>query len=265
MVAGGLAARAELGWRDRSGELHAVAFTPLVIDETVVAALPFDQTATAQALADAARATLVLSDSRMAWSGWSPLAQPVHVVVTPDRQGDWTWSGALDQEVRKYAPSRLMIDTAIQRREHWWYLPRWIVRLQPAGPVTGIARRGGPDDAVLFEEGPDALRATTVAVDDWLADEIHVTELDRRDRLGEGPVRALAFTHDFSVPDMERTSTFAAVGVRTGGRLVVGARHGTPTLEEPLGLVRRLARHWRRERACRSALASYDTDSVSAT
>ena len=258
--AAGLAARAELGWRDGSG-LHATAFTPLVIDDTVVAALPFDQTGTARAIADATAAVLVLSDSRMALRGWRSWAQPVRSHVTADRDGDWTWTGALDQEVRKHPPSRLLIDTAIQRREHWWYVPRWVVRLAPAGAAMAVTRRAGPDDAVLFEHGDGGLRARTVAVDDWHAAEMRLTALGPAAAADAGPVPALAFTHDFSIPDMERRCTFEVVGSHRGNVLHVAARRGRVALEPPAGLIRRLSRHWRRERECRRALAAYDAGS----
>jgi hypothetical protein len=256
-----LAARAELGWRDGSGNLRATAFTPLVIDDTVVAALPFDQTGTARMIADATTAVLVLSDSRMALRGWTSWAQPVRPDVTADRDGDWTWTGALDQEVRKYPPSRLLIDTAIQRREHWWYVPRWLIRLRSGGTAVQITRRGGPDDAVLFEDGDGGLRARTVAVDDWHAAEMRLTALGPAPGTDAGPVPALVFTHDFSIPDMERSCACEAVGTRHGGVLHVSARRGSATLEPPAGLIRRLSRHWRRERDCRRALAAYDAGS----
>lgn len=261
VAAARFAARAELGWRDHAGKLRAVAFTPLVIDATVVAALPFDLTATAQNLAGATDAMLVLSDSRMALRGWSSWAQRVRPDVTADRDGDWTWTGALDQEVRKHPPSRLLIDTAIQRREHWWYVPRWLVRLRPVGAAIAVARRAGPDDAVVFEVTDSGMRADTVAVDDWEAADVGLTPLRHTTHVDSAAVPALAFTHDFSIPDMEHRSSLEVLGTRHGNRLSVTVRRGSATLEQPAGLLRRLSRHWRRERDCRRALASYDAGS----
>jgi hypothetical protein len=261
VVSAGLAARAELGWRDRVGHLHAIAITPLVIDGTVVAALPFDQTSSAQRLVDATDAVLVLSDSRMALRGWTPWMQPVRPEVTADREGSWTWTGALDQEVRKYPPSRLLIDTAIQRRAHWWYVPRWLVRLPPVGTASPVTRRSGPHDAVLFEVLDGRMRATTVAIADWRAPEITLNALHPDVGADDGPVPALAFTHDFSIPDMERQSRCEAVGIRHRNVLAVETRQGSALLQAPEGLIRRLSRHWRRERDCRRALAAYDTGS----
>lgn len=265
VAAAEVAGRAELGWRDPDGGVHALAFTPLVIDATVVAALPFDQAATARALDAATDAVLVLSDSRMALRGWSPSAQAVRPDLVVDRKGDWTWTGALDQEVRKFPPSRLLIDTPIQRREHWWYIPRWVVRLHPAGSPAPIPRRGGPDDAVLFATASGKLRAHSVAVDDWHSRRIRLSALDSSipiDHSGPG----LLFTHDFSIPDMERLAHCELAGTQHGTWFEVADRHGSPVLGTPPGLVKRLSDHWRRERDCRRALAAYDADSpVAAT
>lgn len=259
-----LAACAELGWRDRAGDLRALAFTPLVIDDTVVAALPFDQALVARLLDTAVMAVLTLSDSRMALRGWSSWAQPVRIDVTADRDGDWTWTGALDQEVRKYPPARLLIDTAVQRREHWWYVPRWLVRMQPTAAATPLPRRG-PDDAILFGDVSGRFGATCVAVDDWEAEHVRLTPLEHTVTLDDATSSALAMTHTFSIPDMEQWDRFELVGERRGSRLTVHDRRGRLTLEPPPSLIRRLAQHWRRERACRRALESYDDSPAAAT
>jgi hypothetical protein len=252
----GRAARAELGWSDVDGRLHATAIIPLVVGGAVVAALPFARTATARRLDRATAVTVVFSDSRMAWKGWSPCVVSGGVTVTPDRSGEWTWTGALDQEVRKYPPSRLLIDTAIQRREHWWYVPRWIVRLEPAGPPRQVARRAGPDDGVLFTAGADGMTVDTVAVEDWDADRVRVQPLarDGGDRR-EGP--AVLFTHDFSIPDQERSTELVVSGVVDASVLAVVDRTGERHLAPPR-LLDRLRAHYRLERACRRALATYD-------
>jgi hypothetical protein len=258
------AARAELAWRDADGALHATALVPLVIDGVVSAALPFADTPLARRLGAATDAVLVCSDVRMARRGWQPLAVPVRVTVAADRTGEWTWTGALDQEVRKYPPSQLLIDTAIQRREHWWYVPRWLVRLEQSGPAAPIARRAAPDDGLLVaDDGAGALRVWPVAVDGWEADRVVVTPLQEPD----APPRrgwALLFTHDFAVPDQERATAFAVTGTLAGRDLRVTARAGRRTLPPPR-LVGRLRDHVRFGRACRRELAAYDSVSADAT
>lgn len=249
------AACAEVGWRDADGALRALAFTPLVIDDTVVAALPFDRTSDARALAGATAAVLTCSDSRMALRGWTPLALPVRVTVEADRDGDWTWTGALDQLVRKYPPSRLLLDTPIQRREHWWYVPRWIVRLHAAGPVTSIPRRA-PDDAVLFGDVGGRFAARCVALDDMAATDIRLTALDSTAPLDDVSAPAIALAHTFSIPDMQRWNSLTLTGVRHGPRLQVHRRDGHMPLDPPAGVLRRLSQHWQLERACRRALAT---------
>jgi hypothetical protein len=201
----------------------------------------------------------------MALRGWSPWVQPVRLDVVADRQGDWTWTGALDQEVRKFPPSRLLIDTPVQRREHWWYVPRWLIHLRPDGPAAPITRRGGPDDAVLFTTASGRLHATTAAVDDWHAQRVRLTALDATAQ-PQNAASALLFTHDFSIPDLDRVTSFELAGTQHGASFEVAARKGSSELGPPPGLLKRLSTHWHRERDCRRAIASYDADSsVAAT
>lgn len=258
------AARAELAWRDAAGALHATAFVPLIIDGAVSAALPFADAPLARRLGAAADAVLVCSDARMALKGWQPLAVPVRVTVAADRAGEWTWTGALDQEVRKYPPSQLLIDTAIQRREHWWYVPRWLVRLAQVGPAVRIARRAAPGDGLLVaDDGAGALDVWPVAVDGWEDDRVAVTPL----QAGQEPPQrgpALLFTHDFALPDQERATTFAVTGTLVGRHLRATARAGQRILP-PARLLGRLRDHVRFGRACRRELAAYDSASTDAT
>lgn len=259
-----LAARAELGWRDPSGLLHAAVIVPLAVDRVVVAALPFSRTALARDLQRTGAATLVLSDPRMAWRGWSAGAVTVGVTVEADREGAWTRTGALDQEVRKHTPSRYLVDTPIQRREHWWYVPRWVVRLEPVGRWELVGRRAGPEDGVLFSDDAEAPSARTVGVDGWDAGSVALSALDARP-WSAGPVPGLLCTHDFSIPDQERASIMLLTGRRRGNRFDVRARSGSRELEPLGGVWRRLARHRRLERDCRRALAAYDASLPAAT
>jgi hypothetical protein len=258
------AARAELAWRDADGRLRAAAFVPLVIEGAVAAALPFAEAALAASLAEVDAATLAFTDSRMAWKGWSPLAVEVTVDVTADRTGEWTWTGALDQEVRKHPPARLLVDTAIQRREHWWYVPRWIVMLRPRGAPAAVARRQGPHDGLLVTAVGDVPAVRPVAVDDWEASDVEVTPL--AEAAGWPPERGaqvLLFGHDFAIPDQERSSAVRLRGVLDGRVIAVSERDGALRLP-PAGLLRRLRRQWDLERACRRALATSDASSSAA-
>lgn len=252
----GRAARAELAWRGADGALDAIPIVPLTVDGEVIAALPFSDGDVARRVATTRAATLVFSDSRMAHRGWAACAVPVTADVAADRTGEWTWTGALDQEVRKHPPARLLIDTAIQRREHWWYVPRWIVRLRVAGAAQPVARRHAPGDGLLFVGGGQRPAAHTIAVDDWTADVVRFTPL----AAGAGPTAvgsALVFGHDFSIPDQERSSRVALHGDLDGRQLRVRRREGDLALPEPR-LRDRLRAHYRLARACRRALATYD-------
>jgi len=260
----GHAARAELAWRGADDVLDAIAILPLTIAGDVVAALPFAYAGVARRLAGATAATLVFSDSRMALKGWSPCAVPVSVDVTADRTGEWTWTGALDEEVRKHPPSRLLIDTAIQRREHWWYVPRWVVRLRVTAGARSIARRQGAADGVLFVDQGPRPAAHTVAVEDWAADVVWLTPLDASAGPPPSAGSALLFGHDFSIPDQERASRVALRGMLDGRQLTVSRREGDLKLPAPR-LLDRLRAHYRLERACRRTLSAYDASPPAAT
>jgi hypothetical protein len=252
------AARAEIAWQDGTAHIGAAVIIPLIVDDQIVAALPFALAGLAERLASVSAVTVTFSDSRMALKGWHPCVVTAAVDVVADRAGDWTWTGALDQEVRKHPPARLLIDTAIQRREHWWYVPRWIVRLRPVGAPRPLARRRGPDDGLLLLAGQKVPSAGTVAVEDWRADDVRVTPLDGGTAALQGSAGpALLFGHDFSIPDQERTSQLALRGALERHVLTVQQRDGGPDLPAPR-LLRRLRAHVRLERACRRALAVYD-------
>lgn len=253
------AARLEVVWLAGDGALGATAVVPLVIDGRPVAALPFARSEVAERIADASRVAVVASDSRMAWKGWRPLVADVVAEVSADRTGRWTWTGALDQEVRKHPPSRLLIDTPIQRREHWWYVPRWIVAFAPVGAANPIARRQGPSDGLLCVER-DGIVVVPVAVEGWSVDEIRLVALGTGDHEGavlrDAP-NAMLFGHDFSVPDQERSTEVVVRGSVVGGVLRAVERRGTLALPPPR-LVRRLRDRYELGRACRRQLRAYD-------
>jgi hypothetical protein len=159
---------------------------------------------------------------------------------------------------------RLLVDTAIQRREHWWYVPRWLVALRPRGAAVAIARRQGPHDGLLVTAAEGAPSLRPVAVDDWDASAVEVTPLaDSGAWLPDDGAPALLFGHDFAIPDQERSSALRVWGILEGRVVVVSEREGS--LELPsTGLVQRLRRHRELARACRRALAAYDTSSSAA-
>ncbi|HVL99453.1 MAG TPA: hypothetical protein VM324_09210 [Egibacteraceae bacterium] len=247
------AAVAELAYVDGHGRPRATAVTPLVLDGGPAVALPYARSNLARALAASGTVVLSVSDSRMATKGWAPCAAGGTAEVVEDLEGRCFLGGPLAQELRKHPPSRELLDTPVLRREHWWYVPRWIVRVAPqrAWPV---GRRSSPAEGVLVTvSGPRQLAVDTVRVEDWDADRVVVTSLAAHDLRGlRGS--AVLFTHDFAVPDLDRWVEASATGELRAGVLHVTQRDGRTALPKPLTLVGRLRRLRDLERACRRGL-----------
>lgn len=247
-----LAAVAEVVYLDPAGAPHVAAVTPLLLDGRPALALPGARSALARALARSPSVALVLSDSRLAYRGWEPMAAGGVAHVEADPEGVTFGSHLLDQELRKHPPSRDLLDTPVLRREHWWYLPRWIVRVA-CDHVRPVGRRPGPGHGVLAYAAHGRIEVDTVAVPDWEANRISLRSLTGRSGT-QVRTPAVLFTHDFTVPDLDRWVEQSAAGELRRMRLHVHERTGTRALPRPLTLLAR----WRRlrdlERACRREL-----------
>lgn len=246
------AAVALVGWRDASRRLQAHALVPLVAGRRLVFALPYTEAALADALAAApGAAVVVMSDPRLA-PPFASVAGRGRVTVAADPRGERFEAELLAQQLRKHPPSRVLLDSPLLRREHWWYLPRLLVGLEPDAtwPVEPL---GGDTGTLLWDEA-GGLAAATVAVDGWDRDDVTLR--------GSGDVpdaaEALLVSHDFAVPDRERTATLLLRGAVSGGRLSVIERVGERHLPRPPGLLARIRRQRDLERRCRSALVTTD-------
>lgn len=249
------AAVAEVAWPGEGGLPELTAPVPLVSAGRLVFALPYAQHDLALALGTAPVAVVVLSDSRLGGRSWSPLAATVRLRLEPDPEGARFSGGLLDEELRKHPPSRALLDSAVLRREHWWYLPRLLVtveevlRLRPVGPRAETAH------AVLAYAGSGTLDADTVEVAEAPGGGLALRSLAGRD-LGALPeVGAALFTHDFSIPDRERTCARTRRGLLVGARLRVREDRGTDALDPVPGLLTRLRTQRDLRRACEQALA----------
>lgn len=248
------AAVAEVAYTDGDGHVRVTAVTPLVLAGAPALALHYGRSALARDLARSGDVALAVSDSRMAYRGWQPVGASGAVRVEEDREGTRFQDHLLDQELRKHPPSRALLDTPVLRREHWWYLPRWVIRLVPTR-IRTLGRRAGPQDGVLAFGAGGSVDVDTVAVEDWTSDRVAVRSLAGHD---VGRVRApgAVFTHDFSVPDLERWVEHTVAGELHDGQLDVTVRTGTPVLPKPLSLRGRLGRLRALERTCRRGLGT---------
>ncbi|RFU21654.1 pyridoxamine 5'-phosphate oxidase family protein [Geodermatophilus marinus] len=234
---------AELLWRTPGGPPGATGVVPLVLDDRPVVALPWAQAATARSAASAGEVALVLSDPRLTGSAWRPLVLSGRPALVEDGDGSLFTERLLDQELRKHPPSRALADSPMLRREHWWYLPRLVLVLDPVR-VGGTRRREGPTDAVLaVDDG--GLHVGTVRVADWEADPVPLRDAPTGVR---GP--AVLVGQEVSVPDVERWTVHTTTGRYADGRLADARRSGPRELEPVPGLLARVRRQWSLERAC---------------
>ena len=192
-------------------------------------------------------AALVLSEPRLTGQAWEPLVVHARTTLVEDGDGELFRSQLLEQEVRKHPPSRALVDSPLLRREHWWYLPRLVLLLEPVSAHRTPVREG-PDDAVLaVDDG--GLHVGVVRVEDWSRDPLELTggPAERR-----GPAALVG--QEVAVPDVERWSVHRTTGTYAAGRLSVTPPVPDRRLEPVPGLRARVRRQRTLERACVRAL-----------
>lgn len=249
------AAVAQLAYRGPDGTPRIEVLTPLLLRKEPVFALPYARADLARALEESPQVSLTFSDSRLARVGWSPLAVEGEVEVVPDPEGDLFLEEPLYWELRKYGPSRQLIGSLVLCRDNWWYVPRLILRFTETGTPHPVARRTGPDHAVLAWRDRGDIFSDTVRVDDRDSERPAVYPLSHDGSLPEG-VPAALLQHDFSIPDMEQRAALLLTGTLSGGRLSVTRREGTPTLGKRPGIIARWRAQKDLERRCKAGLKS---------
>ncbi|MFZ5869404.1 MAG: pyridoxamine 5'-phosphate oxidase family protein [Actinomycetota bacterium] len=210
------AATAELIWVEDATP-RARAVVPLLADGHPVVAATYADAEWARSLATRPVVVLTLSDRRMAAGGWRPLAVTAAPRLVEDVGGAVFAETLLPQELRKHPPSRALADSALLRRENWWYLPRLLLHLDVVR-VEPFAERTGVDDALLATVAPDGVGPVVqaVRVESWERP-VRVVAADGGRPPDAGT--ALLFGHDLSVPDAERWVSWEAVGPLAGGLL----------------------------------------------
>lgn len=253
------AVTAELCWTGADGSPSAIAVTPLVHEGSVCVALPYSRAAQVESLRAGRTATFCVTDSRS--TGGEPgLAASGPVTVVDDVEGEVLADGLLEQELAKYPPSRTLADSVLLRREHWWWLPRIVIRLDGPGAVTPLPARTNPARHALALTSDGTPRCVDLGDLDGLDGVDGVGDRSGpavRDLSGaplpDGPTLMLGY--DYTMPDLERWETWAVSGTVAGGALKVSARNGEPGADlPPLGLLARTRRHRQLGKDCRSGL-----------
>ena len=239
---------AEVVWREPSGGLAVHGAVPLALDDQPVLALPYASVDLAGSLGSAGEVLLTLTEPRGAGRAFRPLALRCAPRLVPDPRGERFVADLLEQELLRYPPSRLLADSRLLRREHWWWLPRLLVHLD-VRDVDGLHPRPAGSGHLLAVDAGD--RVAAVVVD--LAD-AGVAPVDL-ELLGPAPPagRAVLFGQE-ATPDMERWGRWCWRGDWDGRRLRVTHRPGAVGLPPVPNLLARWLAARALSRACRRAL-----------
>lgn len=257
---------AEVCWVDPDGRPGAAGVLSLTRQERPVLALTWDRRDLAERLSRAGTVVLVIREPRGTGSGWAPVALRAVPGLIRDAEGDVYLEDLILQELRRYPPARRYADSPLLCREHWWYLPRLVVTLEPAGtltddeeaePLAVPAHREDHRDATLVTGTPGEPVVASVRLEDWAGT---VQDLDvRSGQVRPGPAVLLA--QDASFPDLEvweRWTWAGEVGPATRGLARFTGAGEAPRVVAPAGPT--LRARWRTERrfgaACRAALAA---------
>ncbi|QZY28076.1 hypothetical protein [Nocardioides coralli] len=241
----------EVGWVDEAGAPRAAAVLPLLRDGTPVLALTFDRVELAVSLSGAARVDLLVREPRNTASGWTPTAWACRTRLVEDLDGDLYRDELQLQELRRYPPARRYADSPLLMREHWWFLPRLVVVLEPERTLSPPPARSDAADLLLVTADGAEPRCAGV----------------RREPSGlthswgprPTPGTGLVLAQEASFPDLESWTAWSLpVAVSEAG---ISAREPLPDVG-PVGPPR-LWERWRAERqlarACRRGLAAWQS------
>ncbi len=242
---------AELSWRDATGAVRVRGAVPLVGPDGPAIAFPYAAARTARSLGSADEVLLTLTDPHATGPAYRPLLLRCRPSLVEDREGDRFVAELLDQELRRYPPSRVYADSPLLRREHWWWLPRLILDLT-VETTTPFPERATDADHLLVvdpDDGGDRRLAAAVA---RVGAGSGTPTVDVRSGT-PGPGAAVLFGQQVS-EDRERWGQWAWTGRWDGAALEVVDSPAEIGLPPVPGVVARWRRERDLERACRRGL-----------
>ncbi len=238
-----------------AGGPDAIPVVPLLDEGVPCVALSYDQLARADALTRAGTAVVTIADPLLG-RGAPTLACEVRVRRTDDLDGErFETSTLLLQELAKHPPSRRRLDSIILRREHWWFLPRILLRLEPLAPARPLSAGA----AVLAHRQDGVLRVTSVRSVERDGAALRLTPDAGHGVAPRGP--AVLLDHGAEPPDLERRWGSRTYGSLEGERLIVEREEHWGRSDRPPTLVQRVRDEWELERACRAGLRQSGRDS----
>ena len=253
----------ELAWVDPDGSPAAMPVIALARGSRPVVALTADRADLARRVQRARQVALVLRDPRGTGRSFAPLALCGAVTLQVDAEGEVFRAELLEQELRRYPPSRMLADSPLLCREHWWYLPRLVLEVTDPVVLPAPAPRESEADHLLVTVRDGIPVVTTVrtaeAVTDPTSDPL---PLVRTGGAPTAPGPALLLAQDASVPDLERWEAWSWEGT-VGAEASDGALSLTVSrAPEATGLpaTASLLQRWRAQRAfergCRAGIAT---------
>jgi hypothetical protein len=250
----GQAQLAEVSWRTVAGVPDAAAVVPLVDDGVPCLALTYAELALARALDQAQEIVISVTTPAVARDA-DPIMAHVDVEVTEDPDGvALELRDLLPQLIGKHPPDRRRLDSLLQRREHWWYVPRLLVRFTDVRSIEPVEPRDG-----LLITGGDRLRVSTCTLD---STEPLVVATDPAGAPGPAALPpggererpALVFRQGADVPDLEQPWQQRWRGVLGPQGFEVDGYDGEGPPSRALTLRQRVTAEWRLERACKRGL-----------
>jgi hypothetical protein len=244
----------ELCWVDAAGLPNARGVVALVRGERPVLAFTYADELVARDVARARRLALALTETRSTGREFRPTLLTGRPRLVEDPEGELYLDDLVVQELRRYPPSRLLADSPLLMREHWWYLPRLLVEIEVEA-VEPMPPRTAAHDHVLVVAADTTPVVRLAGIRDRSEDRLEVA-LEGR---SAPPGPAVLFGQDASFPDLEQWSQWRYRGTWDGAGLAVDEAPARTGLGRPPGIVQRWRRQRDLERACVQALRRTDS------
>lgn len=244
-------AAVEVVWPDAGG--LRVRSEPAVVDHgSVVLLLTADAFRDAASLAAAHDVVVAATDARGAPPGWRPAAATASTRVEPLGTG-WADGPLLPALVTRDPVARALVGSLLLRREHWWAVPRHLVRLHVTSVLAPPPPRGSSDVLVAALVGAE-VRLLGVAA---TAEEEGAVLLAPRASLSPAPDGAAVLAVRTALPSLPGAERVEVLRGRLDGARIVDVQRSGRIDPAPDGLLSR----WRGERAlaraCRTALRDW--------
>ncbi len=240
---------AEVSW-GVAGLPRVRGVVALVDGDVPVLAFTYAEEDLAREVAGSPVVALSLTEPRSTGTAFRPLVIVGRPRLVEDPSGDLFATDLLAQELRRYPPSRLLADSPLLQREHWWYLPRLLVEIDVDAVVEVLTREDPVRDHLLVVAGADGPVVRVARLVDGDPEQV---SLASQGPPPPGPT--VLFGQDASFPDLEQWTQWSYRGRWDGAGLQVSEAPDRIGLGRPPGLLQRWRHQRDLERRCVAAIA----------